>query len=400
MHHTLACSDIIRLDPLTNRLTLDASALPKAAPAIFFGPGSARSIFPAKLGAIAAGERVMVVAGATSSLSPGIAEALAALHNMVNVAGTFLVSGHCDPDVIRQGIAAARACYASTIAVIGGGTVIDAGKAVAALAHQNDHHDIDRFVSNGLPIVPSFALKWAAMPTTSGTGSESTSNSVLEMGNEKVSLRGVPPASLIVADPELTHSQPLGSAAVSAADALAQALEVLASGDSSPAAQDVALCAITALAEGIRLMGTETELASYWLSWGSLLMGIAFAHGRLGLPHALAHFCTKYGMNHGNMVGILLAAGLVVQSRDRGVVERLHRVSDALGVNSCVDWARESSAQLLAMAGLPATLAKAGLSPDELRWIARHELRLRPRLGIPPRVATEEELIEVLSLSL
>ena len=59
-------------------------------------------------------------------------------------------------------------------------------------------------------------------------------------------------------------------------------------------------------------------------------MGIAFAHAGLGLPHALVHFCMKYGLAHGHMVGILLAPGLTIQAQqDPATALRLARVEEA-----------------------------------------------------------------------
>jgi len=284
--------------------------------------------------------------------------------------------------------------------MIGGGTTIDVGKAIAALARQPDSaptsESVLRFTLGELTIDPGASLSWCAMPTTTGTGSESTWNSVLEEGEVKLSLKGVPPASLIVTDPDLLEGLDPRPRNVAAADALSQALETVCSGHTSEPGVELAICAVNHLSYGIRTMDTDPGVSRRHLAWGSLLMGVAFAHGRLGLPHALSHYCLKYGLSHGNMVGALTGSGLRVQSRDAGVRARLERLAQAVNVQDCVAWAEALVSGLFSAVGLPATLAEAGLTTADFEWIVPREMELAPQIGVPPRLATPDELMEAL----
>jgi alcohol dehydrogenase class IV len=165
----------------------------------------------------------------------------------------------------------------------------------------------------------------------------------VELGDEKRSIRHIPPPSVIMADPVFTDSLPLSYTVVSLVDAVVRSLEVITHAKASPEVQAVSLAAFLNLSQGLEtLMSDEknepegraisrsggssgdnsvspaasgieiTRHTRDVLSWGSLLMGIAFAHAGLDLPHALAHFCMKFGMSHGHMVGILLVPGLRV----------------------------------------------------------------------------------------
>jgi len=394
---------LVRVDSTTGAVTLNRQALPKAADSIFFGRGNAVTAFPSEVARIAAGRPVMLVAGATSSRSPAIAQALTALKERVPVACTLLVHGRATSEVVAGGMALAIEHQVSTVAMVGGGTVIDVGKAVAALCRQPGAEPtpdyVDRMTAIADGIDPSFVVPWCAVPTTSGTGSESTYNSVLEMGDVKVSLKGIPPASLIVADPAPVAETPHRAARVAACDALSQAMEVLCSGHTPHEAQVLAAWAIKALSAGIDALDADPNAAADHLCWGSLLMGIAFAHGRLGLPHALAHYCLKYGLSHGQMVAGLLAPGLRVQAKDPEVRARLEALAALLGVDDSISWAQRTTDRLLRSAGLAATLAEAGISRDEMEWIAQRELELVPQIGVPPRPATFAELMEALENS-
>ncbi|NLM37606.1 MAG: iron-containing alcohol dehydrogenase, partial [Firmicutes bacterium] len=264
-------------------------------------------------------------------------------------------------------------------------------------------------------------------------GSESTNNAVIELGEEKRSIRNIPPPTMIVTDPSFTDSLPLTSTVISLVDAIAQSLEVLTHEKATPEGQAIALAALLNLVQGMRGLIQETKNApgtsavSQWirdsLSWGSLLMGIAFAHAGLGLPHALVHFCNKFGLAHGHMVGILLVPGLTVQAEhDPATARRLARVAEALAgaaqakkislpaaeteedetapVNSqasrFLTWLDQAIAELFTRVNLVTALQPAGLDPVDLDWIADRESALGASFGIPKRQATKEELLTVL----
>ncbi|MEW6229228.1 MAG: iron-containing alcohol dehydrogenase [Bacillota bacterium] len=499
---------LLELDAASGEVCLDRAALPRAAKRIVFGRGSSGLVVSEAAGELAGSSTILVVVGTSSSKTPAISALLDRLRRVTDAlaltgsaeppwtsgclqatrdgypqathdasAGCRLagsgsdfdrptdlpgpagpvtpnvevlrVQGRADHAAIQAGIAAVQRTGASLVVAVGGGTILDVGKSVAALARQERGEDVAAFQLGQRQVVAERVLPWVAVPTTSGTGSESTDNAVIELGEEKRSIRGIPAASLIVADPALTDSLPLRPTVVAAVDALAQSLEVSTNSVASEDVQAVALAAFATLAKGIEELcaitaggpgcgsvaaaGGETARNSGGrpgqvdsttrdiLSWGSLLMGIAFAHARLGLPHALVHFCSRFGLSHGHMVGILLAPGLAVQARDPETAKRLAGAAQVLQASSVlksvettymrraplplpdapepellIRWLENRVGRLFTAVGLPSSLRAAGLARADLDWITVREMANRPALGIPARPATPDELEEVL----
>ncbi len=441
---------LIAPDPTSVKVLLDGTILPKVSRRIVFGRGSGvkhLAYAPDK-----PPSRVLAVVGASSSKSKRIQEALKTISQTTSNVHIFQVQGRADHEAIHGGIRALHGIEANHVIAMGGGTTLDVGKAIAGLACQDDGQDITAFQTGRRTIDPNKALPWIAVPTTSGTGSESTNNAVVELGDEKRSIRHIPPPSMIIADPAFTDSLPLSYTIVSLVDALAQSLEVITHAKASPEVQAVSLAAFLNLAQGLKALiphdGNERkrreplrnvdrsvdntlsprapgiEIAPHTrdvLSWGSLMMGIAFAHAGLGLPHALVHFCKKFGMSHGHMVGILLVPGLLIQARHNpATAVRLQRVERTLersgkedtlhlsfkeettalsgfGYDKLLGWLEDSIRKLFGRVGLETSLSQVGLSLVDLEWIASKEHALGASFGIPRHPATENELMDVLN---
>lgn len=439
---------LCELDAATGQVVLNRTAFPRAAQEIFFGRGAGGQQLAKAIDKKTSA--VLVVVGASSSKTPTIQESLQKLFQAVRTVQIFEVHGHADHQTIHNGIQAVHRIHADQLIVIGGGTTLDVGKAIAGLARQEGGEEITPFQTGEKKVDPDKVLPWIALPTTSGTGSESTNNAVVELGEEKRSIRQIPPPSTIIADPGFTDTLPLPATIISLVDAIAQSLEVITHAAATPAVQTISLAAFLNLIQGIQaLCQEEKKPAEVWalaqmghaenrtpfaavspvpisqemrtiLSWGSLLMGIAFAHAGLGLPHALVHFCMKYGLAHGHMVGIMLAPGLAVQALyDGESALRLARVEQAF-LNSARDdslqigfdqevtpsanleygtllgWLDASISKLFNRIGLATSLQKAGLSNADLDWITAQEYALGASFGIPKRRATREELRAVL----
>lgn len=441
--------NLITLDPNSGDVVLDRTVLPEASQRIVFGHGLGAQCLASRLEARCV--RALAIVGSSSSKSQRIQEILEKISSAKSDVHILEVEGRADHEAVYRGIQALHETQAEHVIAIGGGTTLDVAKSVAGLARQEGRLDIAAFQTEEKTVDPKKVVPWIAVPTTSGTGSESTNNAVIELGDEKRSIRHIPPPAMIIADPALTDSLPLSATIVSAVDALAQSLEVATHAKASPQVQAVALAAFLNLAEGLEalmpreesvpvndilaessvrsddndalLANTTIRIEPHTrdvLSWGSLLMGLAFAHAGLGLPHALAHFCMRFGMSHGHMVGILLAPGLEVQAaQNRATAVRLQRIQEAfiapkekqslslsfedettdlsdLGYDKLLGWLEDSIGKLFAQVGLPTSLGQVGLSLSDLDWIASREHALGASFGIPRRRATKDELIDVL----
>jgi len=204
---------------------------------------------------------------------------------------TFSINGEPALDSITTAIKSAK--QAEVIVAMGGGSVIDTGKAVSALlTNPGQVTDYLEVVGKGKPLINP-ALPFIAIPTTSGTGSEVTRNAVIDVPAQqvKVSLRHtymLPTIALI--DPELTLSLPKNVTATSGMDALTQVIEPYVSNKSNifidalcrDAISKAAFALERAFMDGLDLSARE------YMSWVSLCGGLALANAGLGAVHGFA----------------------------------------------------------------------------------------------------------------
>jgi alcohol dehydrogenase class IV len=179
------------------------------------------------------------------------------------------------------------------VATIGGGAVIDAGKAIAMLlGNGGDPLDYLEVIGAGKGIArPSVPL--VAVPTTAGTGAEVTANAVLASAGHgmKASLRSplmLPRVALV--DPQLTVSCPAAVTAASGLDALTQCLEPLVSVRANPVTDGLAAEGLRHAAAGLRAAYADGRnlVARTDMAICALLGGLSLANAKLGAVHGLA----------------------------------------------------------------------------------------------------------------
>ncbi len=180
---------------------------------ILFGEGMLAEAAPA---ARAMGRRALVVTGASQR------------HSIAMDAVPFAVPGEPSLARVREGTALAREAGCDVVIAMGGGSAIDAGKAIAALmTNPGDPLDYLEVIGRGRPLERP-AAPFIAIPTTAGTGSEVTMNAVLASAEHRVkaslrSPRMLP--RLAIVDPELTLDLPRAVTASTGLDALTQLIE-------------------------------------------------------------------------------------------------------------------------------------------------------------------------------
>ena len=370
------------------RLTVELSFDFATACRIIAGPGRAREL-PGLLAGL--GSRVLVVTGADPARHGGL------LASVEPAAAMFPVAAEPTVELVRAAVAVARAQGADVIAAIGGGSVIDTGKAVAMLlGNGGDPLDYLEVVGPGQAITRP-AVPCVAVPTTAGTGAEVTANAVLAVPSHRVkaSLRSplmIPRVALV--DPLLTVSCPPPVTAASGLDALTQCLEPFVSVQATPLTDGLAR-------EGLRRAGTGLRAA--YADGGdlaaradmaicSLLGGISLANAKLGAVHGLAGVIGGAAdVPHGLACAALLAP--VIEANVRAarlspsradVLERyteaaglLTRQSDA-SVEDGLSWIRETLT-LLQVPGLAAF----GLGPQQADDIAAKALVSSSMKGNP-----------------
>lgn len=250
---------------------------------IVFGPGKLREVPPA---ARAMGKRPLLVTGGHGQ------ERSARLQKELD-AETWLVTGEPTIDLVRRGVEHARATNCDMIIAFGGGSSIDAGKAIAALlTNPGDPLDYLEVIGKGETLKRPSA-PFIAIPTTAGTGAEVTRNAVLGSPEHgvKVSLRSphmLPRLALI--DPELTYDLPPAITASTGLDALTQLIEPYVSIKANPMTDALCLEGLHRAARSLRraFMHPDDSAARQDMSLASLFSGIALANAGLGAVHGFA----------------------------------------------------------------------------------------------------------------
>ncbi|HQE91922.1 MAG TPA: iron-containing alcohol dehydrogenase [Anaerolineae bacterium] len=273
---------------------------------IVFGAGALRE---AGSLAVTLGRRAFVVTGREGQRAAPLLDGLKA----VGVeAATFAVTGEPTTDLVREGTAQARAADCDLVIGLGGGSVIDAAKAVAVLlTNGGDPLDYLEVIGRGLAIRQP-AMPCIAIPTTAGTGAEVTANAVLiaPEHRQKVSLRSplmIPRVAVV--DPELTYSMPPALTASTGLDALTQVLEPYVSPMANPFTDAFCREGLMRAAQSLYRAwenGTDGE-AREDMALVSLCGGLALANAKLGAVHGLAGVLGgMFDAPHGALCGRLL----------------------------------------------------------------------------------------------
>ncbi len=254
---------------------------------IIFGPGSLR-----QMGTIAKefGRRALVTTGRGTARAKRLLEALC---EAGIDAIAFPVDGEPDIDVIRRGAAVARQEQFDMVIGFGGGSALDSGKAIAAMmTNDGDVLDYLEVIGGGKALSRSPA-PFLAVPTTAGTGSEVTRNSVLSSPEHrvKVSLRSpLMLAKVALVDPELTWDVPPGVTASTGLDALTQLIEPYTCNRTNPIVDGLCEDGMRRVARSLRTAFKDGRNAAVRedMALASLYGGLALANAGLGAVHGLA----------------------------------------------------------------------------------------------------------------
>jgi len=365
---------------------------------ILFGAGMVLGL---PVAARAMGSRALLVTGSLTKRSAPVAADLEAAGASCT---TFRVAGEPSVDLVRRGAGRARESSCDLVISIGGGSAIDAGKAIAALlANGGDPLDYLEVVGRGQPLrLPS--APFIAVPTTAGTGAEVTRNAVLASPEHgvKASLRSphmLP--RLAIVDPELTYSLPPAITASTGLDALTQLIEpyvsVRANAMTDLFCQEGMRRAARSLARAFR-NGSDLE-ARTDMAWASLLGGLALANAGLGAVHGFAGpVGGMFDAPHGAVCAALLPPVMEVNIRalrDRAaeseslqryaVVARILTGLPDAGPEDGVAWARGITREL----GIP-SLRTYGIAEEDVPALVENAQKASSMKGNPITLATSE----------
>jgi alcohol dehydrogenase class IV len=369
---------------------------------IVFGEGAAATL-PEVVRSF--GVRPLVVTGATPQRVASLVSTLAA--------EIFTVPGEPTVDLVREGVRRVRDASCDVVVSIGGGSAIDAGKAIAAIAtNGGEPLDFLEGVGKGGAIsIPP--LPFIAVPTTAGTGSEVTRNAVLGSPEHgvKASLRSplmLPRVALV--DPELTYLLPPAITAGTGLDALTQLIEPYVSARANPLADPFCVDGMTRVARALRraFYAGDDVAARRDMSLAGLFGGLALANAGLGVVHGLAS--PLGGLSnapHGALCAALLPHGMaanVAALRARApqnpalaryaAVARLLTGRDDTTADDGIDWAKNLCLDLK----IP-PLRAWGITEGDLPGVAEKAARASS-MQANPLPLTGGEILAVLAAAL
>jgi len=279
----------------------------------------------------------------------------------------FTVSGEPSPMLVDEAVNQFRGEAIDVVIAIGGGSVLDAAKAIAGLLpHGNSVMDHLEGVGRNIPFHgPS--TPFIAVPTTAGTGSEATKNSVLSVAGRdgfKKSFRDeclIPEYAVI--DPDLLASCPRELVAADGMDAFTQLLESYVSLKANPFIDALAWSGMLAVKEGLFAAWEGSEPAASHgrgaMAYAALLSGITLAQVGLGSVHGLASPLGAYfPIPHGVVCGTLVAAATEINIKamqerepDNKALAKYAQVGRLLADNSEMDDATARSSLIALLGG-------------------------------------------------
>ncbi len=275
---------------------------------ILFGAGTLREV-PTIVAAW--GKRVLLVTGKTLLRAEPLVASLRAAGVAIE---TFSIPGEPTIPIIREGITLARITGAEVVIAFGGGSALDAGKAIAAISlNPGELFDYLEVIGKGMPLSKP-GLPCLAIPTTAGTGAEVTRNAVIASPEHRVkaSIRGphvLPRVALV--DPELTHGLPPTITAATGMDALTQLIEPFVSPRANPMTDALCREGMARIARSLRqaFRDGSDAAAREDMALASLFGGIALANAGLGAVHGFAApVGGMFTAPHGAVCAALLAS--------------------------------------------------------------------------------------------
>jgi alcohol dehydrogenase class IV len=327
---------------------------------------------------------------------PMVEQALQQCRQAGLAAGLFSdIQGNPTGENISQGTDAFRKGGHDGVIALGGGSALDAGKAIALMAGQQ--RPLFDFVDEGdnwKRVDTSGMAPLVAVPTTAGTGSEVGRASVITNTSAQLKMIIFHPQMLpaqVILDPELTVGLPAQITAATGMDALSHNLEALCANYFHPMAEGIAL-------EGMRLVkdylpracadGTDIEARTQMLV-ASSMGATAFQRG-LGAMHALAHpLGALYNAHHGLLNAILMPYVLVAnRTAIGGTLERacLYLGLENPSYNSFLAWVLELRSSI----GIPDSLSAIGIDDEEAERVGEMAAA-DPSAGGNPIAFTAEE---------
>jgi alcohol dehydrogenase class IV len=372
---------------------------------ILFGPGRIEDL-PSLARAL--GSRALIVTGKTSSRAGRIADGLSSAGVQTSL---FPVDGEPTLEIVRGGARAAREF--EFVVGFGGGSAMDAAKAIASLAtNSGEPLDYLEVIGKG-QVLEHPPLPFVLIPTTAGTGAEVTRNAVLGSPEHEVkaSLRSpLINARLALVDPDLTVGVPAPVTANTGLDTLTQVIEPYVSIRANAFTDAFCTAGLRRVREALprAYHNGSDRAARESMSFASLLSGLALANAGLGVVHGFAGpLGGMLDAPHGALCAAVLPHGISVNIRalrerapEHEALQRYTQAARILtgdaqaGAEDCVIWTTALCREL-GIAGLRSY----GLEREQILTLVEKAARASSMKANPIQL-TSRELTEVVERSL
>jgi alcohol dehydrogenase len=303
--------------------------------------------------------------------------------------------------VADEGYKRLQSAGCDTVVAIGGGSSIDAAKAIGVLASNGgkalDYEGRDRFSKEPASVI--------AIPTTCGTGSEVTPGAVLS--DEKRRIKTVIAGAMVrpkvaILDPSLLATLPPAVTAATGLDALTHAVEAFLSRAGTPLTEALSLSAVELVGDNLRVAVANNDPEALMnMLMASTMAGMAFGNARLGVVHALTDILGgMYDVPHGLACAILLPHAtqfnlIGAPAKFATLAEVMGGVSGGLTLMEAAEGAVDAVVELISDVGLTSTLKDIGVKKEEFEGVAEQAMK-SPHIPVNPRRPTKDDLISML----
>lgn len=351
---------------------------------IFFGPGEWKKL-PELLPRF--GRRVLVFSGQRWFSESGWQDRFREVLASFDVLSLQCPGGEPEVESLNGLLEQARDFKPEVIVAVGGGSVLDTGKAVSGLLPVRDKvEDFLEGIGKGLKLSAP-GVPWLALPTTSGTGAEVTKNAVLKskaLGAKKSLRSPFMLAIYALVDPELTVGAPLALSGIAGMDALTQLVEAFLSKKSAPIPRALSRQAFPGMLWALKMISKDPDdlKARAAAAYGAMCSGIALANSGLGAAHGFASgLGGLYDIPHGLICALFIRPVLRANAEviredcrllyhtalEQGVADK----HGAAAQDDPVQWLIGEIDSLFSIYDLPENLKGFAVDPGRIPEIAR-----------------------------
>ncbi|MDD4600664.1 Aldehyde-alcohol dehydrogenase [bioreactor metagenome] len=345
-------------------------------------------------------ERVFIVTGGKSMLESGV---IARIEKLLAVKGcqTYVYSGiKKNPDTVDVlgGLGKMRDFRPDLIIAVGGGSPIDAAK-VMALLYEHPEITFDNILTVTLPEQRS-SLKFIAIPSTSGTGSEVTRAAVITFRDSLIKIGLKTPAfipDVAILDADLTMTMPGNVVAETGMDAMTHAVECFINSNLDDFTECLAQGAVEGLFTYLPVSYQQKTVESREkVHHYQCLAGIAFDNVGLGMAHGISHAIGGlFDLGHGLTNAIALPYVLEYNAQDERVNSRLSRLARLIGQSDFIAAIRALNQAL----HIPVSFKEAGIDQqlfeDNFKLLVKNSLKGSTRVNPVP--VSEQNITDILS---